>query len=107
MTIKEVEKLTGLTAKSIRLYESKGLITVERNEENYYRNYTDEDVAILKQIKIYRYFDFSLEEIKDLLNDNSKNIIAKIERKMEEYEDVADDVSSKRDLLNSLLEYYE
>ena len=102
MTIKEVEKLTGLTAKSIRLYESKGLITVERNEENYYRNYTDEDVAILKQIKIYRYFDFSLEEIKDLLNDNSKNIIAKIERKMEEYEDVADDVSSKRDLLNSL-----
>lgn len=37
MQIKDVEKLTGLTAKSIRFYEAKGLIKVERNEENSYR----------------------------------------------------------------------
>lgn len=34
MTIKDVEKITGLTAKSIRYYEDKGLLKVERNEEN-------------------------------------------------------------------------
>ena len=31
MTIKEVESLTGLTAKSIRLYEAKGLLTVRQD----------------------------------------------------------------------------
>lgn len=36
MTIKDVEKRTGLTAKSIRYYESKGLITVARNDDNDY-----------------------------------------------------------------------
>ena len=102
MTIKEVEKLTGLTAKSIRLYESKGLITVERNEENDYRNYTQENINQLKQIKVYRYFDFSIEEIKELLNDTEEKIAEKIQQKMEKYEDETEDISSKRDWLNAL-----
>ena len=33
MTINEVEKEVGITAKSIRLYEAKGLINIERNEK--------------------------------------------------------------------------
>ncbi len=102
MTIKEAEKLTGLTAKSIRLYESKGLITVERNEENDYRNYTQENINQLKQIKVYRYFDFSIEEIKELLNDTNEKIAEKIQQKMEKYEDETEDISSKRDWLNAL-----
>lgn len=102
VTIKEAEKLTGLTAKSIRLYESKGLITVERNEENDYRNYTQENINQLKQIKVYRYFDFSIEEIKELLNDTDEKIAEKIQQKMEKYEDETEDISSKRDWLNAL-----
>lgn len=102
MTIKDAEKLTGLTAKSIRLYESKGLITVDRNEENDYRNYTEENINQLKRIKVYRYFDFSIEEIKEILNDDSKILIDKIQAKMEEYEDETEDISSKRDMLDGL-----
>ena len=37
MRIKEVENLTGLTAKAIRLYESKGLLDGAREAENDYR----------------------------------------------------------------------
>ena len=55
MKINDVEKLTGLTAKSIRYYESKGLITVQHNKENGYRIYTEEDVLHLKRIKVLRY----------------------------------------------------
>ncbi len=102
MTIKDAEKLTGLTAKSIRLYESKGLITVERNQENDYRNYSEENISQLKRIKVYRYFDFSIEEIKELLNDTPKTIADKIQQKLEKYEDETEDISSKRDLLNGL-----
>ena len=69
MKIKEVENLTGLTAKSIRLYETKGLLDVARNESNGYREYTEENVETLKNIKLYRYIGFSIDEIKDMLAD--------------------------------------
>lgn len=65
MKIKEVEKLTGLTAKAIRLYESKGLLTVARLSENDYRDYTQEDVERLKTIAFLRTMDISISSIKD------------------------------------------
>ena len=40
MNINEVENLTGLTAKSIRLYEEIGLINVAGDKDN---NYTAKD----------------------------------------------------------------
>ena len=63
MKINDVKKLTGLTAKALRLYESKGLISVSR-EENGYRSYTQNDVEILKEIKLYRSIGISLSDIK-------------------------------------------
>lgn len=102
MTIKDAEKLTGLTAKSIRLYESKGLITVERNSENDYRDYTEENIKQLKRIKIYRYFNFSIEEIRGLLSDDGDALLQKLQAKTEKFYDETEDLSSKRDLLDSL-----
>ena len=52
MKINDVEKLTGLTQKAIRLYESKGLIQISRSE-NGYRNYSQENVNTLKTIKLF------------------------------------------------------
>ncbi len=52
MTIKDVEKLTGLTAKSIRYYEAKNLIAVARNEGNSYcdldKEYVDRFLRIIE-----------------------------------------------------------
>ena len=63
MKINDVEKITGLTAKAIRLYESKGLINISR-EENGYRNYTEKDVKALKEIKLFRSVGISISDIK-------------------------------------------
>lgn len=65
MRIKEVEEQTGLTAKAIRLYESKGLLNVARNTENDYRDYSDEDVKQLKMVAFLREMDISIQGIKD------------------------------------------
>lgn len=65
MRIKKVEQRTGLTAKAIRLYESKGLLKPARETENDYRDYTEEDVARLKTIAILRKLDLSVAEIKE------------------------------------------
>ncbi len=67
MTIKDAEKLTGLTIKSIRYYEEKGLISIGRNIDNDYRDYSEEDIERLKLIKILRYIDFSTEDISAML----------------------------------------
>lgn len=48
MTINDVEKITGLTKKSIRYYEEKGLILPKRLD-NDYRSYNEEDVQKLKK----------------------------------------------------------
>lgn len=65
MRIKEVEQRTGLTAKAIRLYESKGLLKPARETENDYRDYNEEDVARLKTIAILRKLDLAVAEIKE------------------------------------------
>ena len=63
MKINDVEKITGLTSKAIRLYESKGLIAVRR-DENGYRNYSEKDVSTLKNIKVLRSVGISISDIK-------------------------------------------
>ena len=65
MTIKEVESLTGMTRANIRFYESRGLLSPNRGE-NGYREYTEEDVAVLQRIKLLRMLDLSLDEIQKL-----------------------------------------
>ena len=52
MKINEVETLVGITKKNIRFYEAEGLLSPQRNRENGYRTYSDEDVAILRQITL-------------------------------------------------------
>ena len=64
--ISEVERIVGLSKKAIRLYESRGLLTVER-VPNGYREYSDEDVEKLKQIKLLRLAGISVSDIKLLL----------------------------------------
>ena len=63
MKIKDVEKITGLTPKAIRLYESKGLIHISR-DENRYRNYSEDDIRKLKTIKLLRKAGISIADIK-------------------------------------------
>lgn len=55
MTIKEVEELSNMTRANIRFYEKEGLITPQR-DSNGYRNYTEQDVDILKRIRRFGRF---------------------------------------------------
>ena len=67
MKINEVVKITGLTKKAIRLYEDRGLITVDRSE-NGYRDYSEKNTKILEQIKLLRTAGVSIIDIKLLFS---------------------------------------
>ncbi len=65
MTIKDIEVATGMTRANIRFYEAEGFISPARSQ-NGYRNYSQEDLEVLKKIKLLRSLQISLEEIKNL-----------------------------------------
>lgn len=68
MKINEVEALAGITKKNIRFYEEQGLIAPKRNAENGYREYSEEDVTILRRIRLLRKLDVPLEEIRQMFS---------------------------------------
>ena len=82
MRLNEVIKQVDLSKRAIKLYEEKGLLKTKR-DSNGYRNYTDKDISLLKEISSYRKMGIGLSDIKEILNDKSvlKQIL--IEKKKE------------------------
>ena len=68
MKISEAAERAGLNISSVRFYERKGLLTPQRERENRYRDYTEEDVQRIKQILLYRKMGISVDIIELLLN---------------------------------------
>ncbi len=66
MLINEVTSIVGLSKKSIRYYEQQGLLSPNRNKENYYRIYNEKDIDSLKKIKFLRELDIPISDIKKL-----------------------------------------
>ena len=64
MKINEVERLIGVTKKNIRFYEEQGLLNPSRNKENGYRDYNEDDIRTLEQIKLLRKLGLPLDEIR-------------------------------------------
>lgn len=71
MTINELESRTDITKQNIRFYERKGLLHPSRNEVNNYREYTEEDFRTLQTIKVLRKLDFSIEDIRNILSEET------------------------------------
>ena len=69
MKVNEIESLLGLSRANIRFYEKEGLLSPTRNE-NGYREYTEEDIAVLKKIIILRKLGLSLPNIKSIFHGN-------------------------------------
>jgi len=83
MLIKDVCRECKLTKKAVEYYEQQGLIS-PKIEENGYRNYSDEDIARLKEIRVLRELGISIAEIKDIIaSTNKPAALAKCKYKMD------------------------
>lgn len=99
--IGEAEKITGLTSKSIRLYESKKLLNVTRSG-NSYREYTDENIELLKKIKLLRELGIAIADIK-LWCDGVIDINVLIKKRRRELDELYKQNSSQKELCNAIL----
>ncbi len=74
MQIRELSKQAGVPAKTIRYYENIGLLPPANRKPNGYREYEEVDVERLKLVAGARRLDFSLEEIREILDLRDRGI---------------------------------
>ncbi len=66
-SVSELASLAGVSRRTLHYYDEIGLLSPKRAQFSKYRLYGEEDVERLQQIMFYRQFDFSLEEIREVL----------------------------------------
>ena len=77
MFIKDASKITNLTKKAIEYYTEQGLIS-PAILENGYRDFSKKDVERLKEISVLRKLGISVEEIKEVLDDETGGMLQKL-----------------------------
>lgn len=103
MTIKEVERIVGITSANIRFYEREQLITPTRNHANNYREYSEKDVERLKQIKFLRILGVSINEIKKLMEGECR-LEEVIEQQRQKLDSEAEHIRELQDVCTQILE---
>ncbi|NEB88785.1 MerR family transcriptional regulator [Streptomyces anulatus] len=67
MRIGELAEQAGTTTRTLRYYESRGLLPARR-AENGYRSYDEDDLRLLQQIRTLQDFGFDLEETRPFVD---------------------------------------
>ncbi len=68
LTVSDVAARAGVSARTIRYYDEIGLFKPTKISENGYRYYRKEAFLRLQQILLFREMDFSLKDIKEMLD---------------------------------------
>lgn len=68
MTVNEVSKLTGVSARTLQYYDTIGLLKPSRYTESGYRLYDDTALEKLQQILLFKELEFPLKEIKEIID---------------------------------------
>ena len=109
MQINEVIQQVDLTKRAIKYYEEQGLLSVNK-DENGYRNYTKEDVALLKELSVYRKLGISIKDIKILLEKKDYQLLNNIyKEKINKLEECRNEAESLKRFIdnNDVDEIYE
>lgn len=67
MRIGELAERAGTSTRTLRYYESRGLLPARR-DGNGYRTYDEEDLRLLRQIRMLQDFGFELEETRPFVD---------------------------------------
>lgn len=71
-TAGEIARLAGVSLKTIRFYDAKGLLKPVAHSEAGYRYYNKTSIAALQKILMLKYLGFSLQQIEGLMKDEDE-----------------------------------
>lgn len=96
MTVKQVSLQTGVSVRALQFYDEIGLLKPTQVTQAGYRLYDDSALEVLQQILFFKELDFTLKEIKAIMENPQFDKTAAFKKQRELIE-------IKRDRLNSLL----
>ena len=87
-TVNWVEKNLGVSRKTLRIYEDKGLMdkTTFQNPENKYREYSDEDIERIWCYRLLQGVGYSLNEIFEMTHDEDFDFQTSLSEKIKDLE---------------------
>ncbi|MDY2628860.1 MAG: MerR family transcriptional regulator [Lachnospiraceae bacterium] len=100
MQLNEVCRRVELSKRAVKYYEEQGLLSVGK-DVNGYRNYTEENVAILQKIAVYRKLGISIRDIRCLLESSDDTILEEI------YETKAAEMDAQEQELRALRRFID
>ena len=106
MTIKEIEEQLQVTRANVRFYEKEGLLFPRRNPLNGYREYSDEDVEILRKIIFFRSLDVPVGKIR-LYMEGKLELHGILKEQMQRMQEKQEEALQARSLCERLLEQEE
>ena len=105
LTVTEVSRAYGVSARMLRHYEKLGLISSDRKEDYSYRVYRPEDIRRLRQILVLRKLRLSLKEIGDILNDpGPAAAISVLERNLSQLDEEIRALQAVRRVIDAFLQ---
>jgi MerR family transcriptional regulator, copper efflux regulator len=108
MRIGELARRAGVTTRTVRYYESLGLLAPARREGGGHRHYDDDALARLAKIDWLKRMGLTLEEIREVIPlyfgaktnvRGRKKMLALLERRLAETEERLDGLAAHRDEL--------
>lgn len=83
MIVNEVSKLTGVSIRTLQYYDTIGLLKPSSYTESGYRLYDDTALERLQQILLFKELEFSLKEIKEIIDAPNFNREKALEQQIE------------------------
>lgn len=105
VNIGEAARLSGVSAKMVRHYESLGLLPRVARTDSGYRQYTEADVHTLRFIKRARDLGFSMDEIGELVGlwQNRRRASASVRRVAQKHaDDLAERIAQMQEMQRTL-----
>lgn len=101
-TVKEVSRITGVSVRTLHHYDAIGLLKPTKVTEAGYRMYDDTALSRLQNILLFRELQFSLKDIKTILDspdfDSSEAIVRQIELLELQYKHIGELIAFAREI---------
>jgi DNA-binding transcriptional MerR regulator len=78
-SVKELALMAGVSVRTLHVYDKKGLLKPAIRTEAMYRLYGEAELLRLQQILFYKELDFSLQDIKDMLDNPAFDVVKALE----------------------------
>lgn len=96
---KDASHIVGISKRTLQYYDDLGLINVKR-DNNYHRIYDEEMLGKLQMIQLLKQAEFTLEEIKVLINLPNEQLEKKLNEKFISINEEIEEMETSKNLIN-------